>query len=183
MHRYNRSTADGTGPCARPARHRVLLLARVQRHGALVLQRLLRHGRDQLFVAPHPPPPPWPDTASPLQLVNASYVIYCPLRAGHLRPHGGVPGRGVIENKHSTDVESPSPPPPCVCMSIHPEGESCSDLGWVHVLSDPAVWWRTRRTCGPAVTAVGPQQKLFKTSFSTFANPRFVSGNATRLML
>ena len=27
--------------------------------------------------------------------------------------------RGVIENKHSTDIESP-PPPPCVCISIHP---------------------------------------------------------------
>ena len=26
-----------------------------------------------------------------------------------------------IENKHSTDVESP-PPPPLVCMNIHPEG-------------------------------------------------------------
>ena len=33
-------------------------------------------------------------------------------------------GRGVIENKHSTDVEYP--PPPCVCMSVHPEGKSCS---------------------------------------------------------
>jgi len=41
--------------------------------------------------------------------------------------HGDWPGRGVIENKHSTDVESP-PPPPRVCMSIHPEGKSCSDL-------------------------------------------------------
>jgi len=29
-------------------------------------------------------------------------------------------GRGVIENQHSTDVESP-PPPPRICMSIHPE--------------------------------------------------------------
>ena len=33
-------------------------------------------------------------------------------------------------NMHSTDVESPSPPPPSprVCMSIHPEGKSCSHL-------------------------------------------------------
>ena len=33
--------------------------------------------------------------------------------------------RGVIANKntHSTEVASP-PPPPRVCMSIHPEGES-----------------------------------------------------------
>ena len=28
-------------------------------------------------------------------------------------------GRGVIENKHSTDVKSP-PPPPHLCMIIHP---------------------------------------------------------------
>jgi len=32
------------------------------------------------------------------------------------------------ENKHSTDVESP-PPPPRVCMSIQYEGEPFSDLG------------------------------------------------------
>ena len=35
---------------------------------------------------------------------------------------------GVTENNQSTDAESPSPPPP-VCMSIHPEGKSCPDLG------------------------------------------------------
>ena len=29
-----------------------------------------------------------------------------------------APGRGVIENKHSTDIESPPAPPPCFCMSI-----------------------------------------------------------------
>ena len=38
------------------------------------------------------------------------------------------PGRGVVENKHSTDVES-SPPPPRARMSIHPEGKACSDIG------------------------------------------------------
>ena len=38
------------------------------------------------------------------------------------------PGRGGVENTHSTDFESP-PPPPRVCTSIHPELESCSDLG------------------------------------------------------
>ena len=40
--------------------------------------------------------------------------------------------RGVIENKHSTDVESP-PPPQGVYTSVHPDGESrvhCSNLGW-----------------------------------------------------
>jgi len=37
---------------------------------------------------------------------------------------GGV---GVIENNHSPDVESPSPPPR-VCMSNHPEVKACSDL-------------------------------------------------------
>jgi len=40
--------------------------------------------------------------------------------------------RGVIENNHSTGVEPPPPPPPAprVCMSVHPEGKSRSDLGW-----------------------------------------------------
>ena len=38
------------------------------------------------------------------------------------------PGKGVVENKHSTDVESP-PRPPRVCVSIQPEGKSCSNLG------------------------------------------------------
>ena len=37
-------------------------------------------------------------------------------------------GRGAVQNKHSTNVESP-PPPPRLCMSIHPEGKSCSCLG------------------------------------------------------
>jgi hypothetical protein len=47
---------------------------------------------------------------------------------------GGVasiadPGKGCIKDKHSTDVESPPPPAPSrVCMSIHPEGQTCSDL-------------------------------------------------------
>ena len=42
-----------------------------------------------------------------------------------------VRGRGVTANKHSIDVESPHPPPYTlrVCMSIHPEGKSCSNLG------------------------------------------------------
>ena len=45
-------------------------------------------------------------------------------------------GRGVIENKHSTDVESPPPPPrlpPRVCIDIHAGGELCSDFGRVLV--------------------------------------------------
>jgi len=36
---------------------------------------------------------------------------------------GGGPGTEVLENKHSTDVESlespPPPPPPRACMSVH----------------------------------------------------------------
>ena len=45
-----------------------------------------------------------------------------------------APGRGgVIENKHSTDVESPppsphSPPPPRVYVSFHPEGNLGSSV-------------------------------------------------------
>ena len=71
-------------------------------------------------------------------------------------------GRGIIENKHSVDAESPTPPPsrvgmsihaedmscststrstvnpyPRVCMSVHAECMSCSDLGRMFVLNDP----------------------------------------------
>jgi len=46
------------------------------------------------------------------------------------------PGREVIQNKHSTDVES-LPPPPRVCMSTHADGKSCSNLGRLLVLNDP----------------------------------------------
>jgi hypothetical protein len=44
---------------------------------------------------------------------------------------------GCVENNHSTDAESP-PPPPRVCTSIHTRGKLCSDLGRVRVLTDPA---------------------------------------------
>jgi len=47
--------------------------------------------------------------------------------------------RGVIDIKHSTDVESP-PPPAHVCISIRLEGKSCSDLCRVLVLNNPAAW-------------------------------------------
>jgi hypothetical protein len=49
------------------------------------------------------------------------------------------PGRGVIENKHSTDVESP-PSPPRKCMSIHTEGKSCSYIGSSACTNDPPPW-------------------------------------------
>jgi len=74
-------------------------------------------------------------------------------------------GRGVIENKHSTAVESPppppppplpapppppppppSPPPPRVSISIHREGKSCSNSVPVSVLNDPASRWRRADT-------------------------------------
>ena len=35
---------------------------------------------------------------------------------------------GELPTPHSTDIEFPPPPPP-IYMSIHPEGESCFDLG------------------------------------------------------
>ena len=57
---------------------------------------------------------------------------------------------GVIENKHSTHVESPPPPyTPRVCMSIHPKGKSCSNLGRVRVLNDPAAraTWSSSARC------------------------------------
>jgi hypothetical protein len=37
-------------------------------------------------------------------------------QAAGIGPEPRAPGRGGIENKHSTNVESP-PPPPRVCMS------------------------------------------------------------------
>ena len=40
------------------------------------------------------------------------------------------PGRGGIENKHSTDAESPSPSPASVrAFTLKVSGKSCSDLG------------------------------------------------------
>lgn len=45
-------------------------------------------------------------------------------------------------NQHSTDIEST--PPPCVLMSIHSEGKSCSDPGRILVLNDPTPWQRRR---------------------------------------
>ena len=47
-----------------------------------------------------------------------------------------APGQGVLENKHSTDVESACCPPR-FCMSIHTQGKSCSDIRRVIVLNDP----------------------------------------------
>jgi len=42
-------------------------------------------------------------------------------------------GRGVIDNKHLTDVESSTR----VSTSVHAKGKSCSDLARVLVLNDP----------------------------------------------
>jgi hypothetical protein len=43
------------------------------------------------------------------------------------RRAAGYPGTGVIEHKHSTDVES-APPPPRVYVSIHTGGKSCGHV-------------------------------------------------------
>ena len=40
---------------------------------------------------------------------------------GRGRNQARAPGRGVVENMHSTDVEYPPPPLQRVNMSIHPE--------------------------------------------------------------
>ena len=55
-------------------------------------------------------------------------------RGGQLPPRGRR-GMGVIDNKPSTDIESPSPSPR-VCRSIHSEGKLCSYLGRVLVIDD-----------------------------------------------
>ena len=48
----------------------------------------------------------------------------------------------------STRPTSTKPPPLCACVSIHPEGKSCSHVGRVLVLNDPAARtpWRRRPT-------------------------------------
>jgi hypothetical protein len=69
--------------------------------------------------------------------------------ARQVDPHHGhyQLGRGGLENNHSNpDVDSP-PRPPRVCMSITLEGGSCSDLGRVLVLNDPAAWSSTWCSC------------------------------------
>ena len=47
--------------------------------------------------------------------------------------------RGYIEKTHSTDAEYPPPPPLRVCISVQPEGKSCSISARVVVLPDPPV--------------------------------------------
>jgi hypothetical protein len=57
---------------------------------------------------------------------------------GGRHPLSSSPGMGVIVNKHSTDVRSP--PPLRVCIGIHHDAQSCSDLCRVLVLNDPRAW-------------------------------------------
>jgi len=54
------------------------------------------------------------------------------------RPRRSAQGRGVLENKHSTDVKS-SPARPLVYMSIHLDSRSRSNLDRVPVLNDSPV--------------------------------------------
>jgi hypothetical protein len=46
-------------------------------------------------------------------------------------------GRGVIADKHSTDVEYPPPYAPSFYISRHPDGNSCSISVRVLVINDP----------------------------------------------
>ena len=46
-----------------------------------------------------------------------------------------APGRGGVQSKQSTDVQSPSPPPLCVRMSFRHEDKSCR-----HVRSDSSAY-------------------------------------------
>ena len=62
---------------------------------------------------------PWPTPTSRSSSFS-SRVSYRISRSASAR-------QGGIEKKLSTDVESP-PPLPRVCKSIHPEGQSCSDM-------------------------------------------------------
>ena len=60
---------------------------------------------------------------------------------------GTSSGGGCIQNKHSTDVESPPPPPPpraCISIPSKVGHVGTSDIGRVLVLNDPSV----RRSAG-----------------------------------
>jgi len=84
---------------------------------------------------------------------------------------------GGVENEHSTDVESPLPPPR-VCMSIHFEERSCFDLGRVLVLNDPPAWWWARaRAATTRVTGRGLHlhSSTFRLNVSTFCGIRCVA--------
>ena len=61
---------------------------------------------------------------------NGQIVLYDLMDGGGdaMQPSKSFQAGGVLRTGHSTDVESP-PSPPRVCMSIHPEGKSCSHLG------------------------------------------------------
>ena len=66
-------------------------------------------------------------------------------------------GRGVIENKHSTDVGSPPPTPrACLRMGNRPGGTSCSDLGWSA--------WCQRPSCQVPTEAEAAARQSEKTS-------------------
>jgi len=92
---------------------------------------------------------------------DAAYWAYHLFRTSWFMGQGatGLLAGGDVENKHSTGVESPHPSlrfckstiiramsnllhrnTPHVCISFHPECESCSDLGRVLVLNDPPTW-------------------------------------------
>jgi hypothetical protein len=69
---------------------------------------------------------------------------------GHRESSGGnitlLSGRGVVENNHSTDIESP-PPSPRVCMRVDPEGDHAPISDRALVLNDPPV--RLKYRCTP----------------------------------
>ena len=59
-------------------------------------------------------------------------------------------------------------PPPPVCMSIHPEGKSCPDLGSSACFDDPpARMCRTDRTASATVLATARSRAAARAPFST----------------
>ena len=115
------------------------------------------------------------------------------LRCGRRRRRQG---RGGIQNKHSTDVESP-PLPLRVSMSIHPEGKSRSDLGSSAVSqSGPggraagrapggARWCTARRTSGGGARARarGPRPSSISTYLRIFEAFTWVDSHSSPLHL
>ena len=75
-----------------------------------------------------------------------------------------VPGRGVVVNKHSTDVESPHPhhhPHVCTRMIIHPEGKPRCYAVFQGTSNGGRQFLRNRRSNRHIVPLYGNSDRLF----------------------
>ena len=88
--------------------------------------------------------------------------------AAYIAPY--TRGTWVIENKHSTDVES-SPRPPRVCMRFHNQDKLCSDMGRVLVCNDPPA--RAWYEYAPGALGNNPNVRLSQLQFSPVLPKRY----------